>query len=238
MTSDPGGLKVVHTDDPQSWNMYVYGRNSPTTLTDATGLDFWLMGGDGCTSGAVDCDNAGHVLGPDGNPIIISSNNQDDLEDQYGNRYTGTFNGQTVTFTDANGAQSEGSWIQGSNPTSGITGSGPLDNRFQFTFENPGPGQTLHADFTFSGTVRQAEGALEAAHFEYHFSGGNSGFDEYRSQGSFWTGADSDHFNVKKSPGLDPTGEPSVRGNMHVGEYNPFRPFGWAFHCIKDRACF
>jgi RHS repeat-associated protein len=39
LSPDPGGLKVVHLDDPQTWNMYAYVRNNPTTLTDPTGLD-------------------------------------------------------------------------------------------------------------------------------------------------------------------------------------------------------
>ena len=38
LTPDPGGEKVVHLDDPQTWNMYAYVGNNPTTLTDSTGL--------------------------------------------------------------------------------------------------------------------------------------------------------------------------------------------------------
>lgn len=38
LSPDPGGLKAVHTDDPQTWNMYAYVRNNPTTLTDPSGL--------------------------------------------------------------------------------------------------------------------------------------------------------------------------------------------------------
>ena len=37
LSPDPGGLKAVHTDDPQTWNMYAYVRNDPTTNTDPSG---------------------------------------------------------------------------------------------------------------------------------------------------------------------------------------------------------
>ena len=39
LSPDPGGLKVVRLDDPQTWNMYAYVRNNPTTLTDPSGLE-------------------------------------------------------------------------------------------------------------------------------------------------------------------------------------------------------
>ena len=39
MSPDPGGMKVVRLDDPQTWNMYAYVRNNPTTLEDPSGLE-------------------------------------------------------------------------------------------------------------------------------------------------------------------------------------------------------
>jgi RHS repeat-associated protein len=38
LSADPIGVKAVKLDDPQTWNMYAYVRNNPTTLTDPTGL--------------------------------------------------------------------------------------------------------------------------------------------------------------------------------------------------------
>jgi RHS repeat-associated protein len=42
-TPDPIGTKAVKLDDPQTWNMYAYVRNNPTTLTDPTGLWWWAQ---------------------------------------------------------------------------------------------------------------------------------------------------------------------------------------------------
>ena len=40
LTPDPAGRNAVTLTDPQTWNMYAYVRNNPTTLTDPSGL-FW-----------------------------------------------------------------------------------------------------------------------------------------------------------------------------------------------------
>jgi RHS repeat-associated protein len=37
LTPDPIGKNAVRLDDPQTWNMYVYARNNPTSLVDPTG---------------------------------------------------------------------------------------------------------------------------------------------------------------------------------------------------------
>jgi RHS repeat-associated protein len=65
LSPDPGGLKYVHLDDPQTWNMYAYVRDNPTTVTDPTGLgDPPPNGapasarGDGCDKPSNDCNQA------------------------------------------------------------------------------------------------------------------------------------------------------------------------------------
>jgi RHS repeat-associated protein len=53
LSPDPSGLDAVDPSNPQSWNRYAYVRNNPLSLTDPTGLDFYLK----CTSS----DNSGCV---------------------------------------------------------------------------------------------------------------------------------------------------------------------------------
>jgi len=53
MTPDPGGRKVVKLDDPQTWNMYAYVGNNPTSLNDPGGLQSNCANGPdggGCSS--------------------------------------------------------------------------------------------------------------------------------------------------------------------------------------------
>ncbi len=58
LTPDPIGKQAVKLDDPQTWNMYAYVRNSPTTLTDPSGQCDWCQrlvnwgSGDGFVSDA------------------------------------------------------------------------------------------------------------------------------------------------------------------------------------------
>ncbi len=47
----PGGIKVVNLADPQTWNLYAYVTDNPTTLNDPTGL--WAR----CTSQSTEHNN-------------------------------------------------------------------------------------------------------------------------------------------------------------------------------------
>jgi RHS repeat-associated protein len=59
LSPDPAGVKAVRLDDPQTWNMYAYARNNPTTMSDPSGLSAITvsnMWGNqlGCCEGAPD----------------------------------------------------------------------------------------------------------------------------------------------------------------------------------------
>jgi hypothetical protein len=129
--------------------------------------------------------------------------------------YTGTFDGQNVTFTNAQGQQSTGDWVQGTKETSGIAGGGSLGDRFQFTFMDHGADQTLNFNFQFNGTRSLAESILERAGYKYWAVGRDIGYDEYRLKTQ---GQDSTHFLVSQSPRVT---VPSAKGSGHVGEYYP-----------------
>jgi RHS repeat-associated protein len=72
MSPDPGGLKVIHLDDPQTWNMYAHARNNSTTDVDPDGEDYYLLGGEGCGQNGVTCDQQGYVLDQSGNRQVVT----------------------------------------------------------------------------------------------------------------------------------------------------------------------
>ncbi len=135
MSPDPGNAGA-NPSDPQTWNMYAYVRNSPMSLTDASGLDFYLS----CIhsdSNASTCqqvqngDSKAWVQGatvddPDKEegtkfePTVVTQNAGGGLEDQNGNSYAGTFDqsGVHLTSLDGTGTSSgSGQFVQGSKET-------------------------------------------------------------------------------------------------------------------------
>jgi RHS repeat-associated protein len=151
MSPDPMG---GDTKDPQSLNRYAYVRNNPLKLTDPTGLNFNLSctGPDTATCQGGLQGTTTTTTDANGNQTStftateISNDKNGNLVDQNGNQYSGTFDGTNVSFTQNGSTQSStGVWKEGSDPTSGITGGGALDDSFHFTFAQHGAGQKLNA---------------------------------------------------------------------------------------------
>jgi RHS repeat-associated protein len=130
-TPDPAGLNAVKLADPQTWNMYAYVRNNPTTLTDPSGLDFMIA----CTEESATC---GHVEGyqglyqgittidPNGDSLdqtiftatVVSQTSSGELQDQYGMTYSGYFDQGGVHLTSLDSSVSgSGQFVEGSKRT-------------------------------------------------------------------------------------------------------------------------
>ena len=152
-----------HLYDPQTLNKYAYVRNNPLSLTDPSGLDFYLT----CThsdQNAETCqqvDNGGQkswVQGTTTNgqfgATVISNGANGTLADQNGNQYTGSFNQNGASFTsdNGNGVTSSGVFQNGSNATT-LSGSG-LFQGFTGVF-NDNCGGTCVASGSIFGTKDQ-----------------------------------------------------------------------------------
>lgn len=98
---------------------------------------------------------------------------------------------------------------------------------FRITHSKTEAGQTAAGTFTFTGSLLDAERALRTAGFRRR-SGSHAGKREFRTRGSWLTGADSAHFLLAESEDLKAVGE--TQGEFHFGEHNPYSPLGWLLH--------
>jgi RHS repeat-associated protein len=123
LSPDPGGLDAVKLDDPQTWNMYAYVRNNPTTFTDPTGLDLWERG---CGKETATC-HKNYVGSYNDKGKFVRTTIQSDAN--------GNFQGHTVNFNSSGihvDSKYEGVFASGTAATV-VNGAGTLSG-FRGTF--------------------------------------------------------------------------------------------------------
>jgi RHS repeat-associated protein len=173
-TPDPAGKEAVRLDDPQTWNMYAYARNNPTTNVDPDGLDFMIA----CTQQS---DTCGQVAGYSGlyqgatastgengelqfTATVVTQTSSGDLEDQNGMSYTGYFDQGGVHLTSLDSSVSgSGQFVEGSKETD-LYGAGTYQSTIGKFIDACGGSckarGSLYDTAYGTGAVKAAEGQL------------------------------------------------------------------------------
>ncbi len=101
MVPDPGNAGA-NPSDPQTWNMYAYAGNNPTTNVDPDGEDYYLIGGDYCNQSGVTCDQQGYVLDSNGSRQVVTDQQiqNGDVPYTLGPNGVATINGFQAQFFD------------------------------------------------------------------------------------------------------------------------------------------
>jgi len=158
LSPDPAGLAAADPSDPQTWNMYAYVRNNPTSLTDPSGLDFNLA----CTGESDTCHNnqVGTWATDENNnrtftaTVVTSASLQDPNS---GN--TAVVNASGVQITTAQGTY-EGVFINGT-PSATIQGDPKAAGWSDFTFNIFGSdvqhGNLDYGSATYKGSSNQSD---------------------------------------------------------------------------------